>query len=234
MMRILLFVSLCAMYVMPAMAQEHQEDVPFNGLISDITGQPLKGANIWVHDHRRYARSDRKGRFGLTNVEANDTLHIKYRKQMYDIPVAGRRSINIKLADQGVQSCDEDEELVYLGYGYVRKRECTASRGGISGEELRRSGATTILGALQGRIAGLYVTSSNRFGLGGEEVNIRGINSLNLPSTPLYVVDGVVVDSLDSISLYDVDYVEVLKDANIYGSRGANGAIIVHTKRGPK
>lgn len=225
---IVLFLLIC--FSLTCQAQD--EKVPFNGYVCDILGHPIKGVKVWVTDERRYARSDKKGRFGLTDVAAEDTIHLRYRKQNYDIPVAGRRSLSLKLADQ-LMEAEEDERLVDQGYGYVSKRECTISHGGISGEELLKSGSLTILGALQGRIAGLYISSSSRLG-GGETVNIRGVNSINLSTEPLYVVDGVVVDSLDYISLYDVDYVEVLKDSSIYGSRGACGVILVHTKRGPK
>ncbi len=212
-------------------AQEQgAQNVPFNGIVADATGNPLRGVRVWTKDSRRYALSNKQGRFGLTNVQATDTLHLKYKKTRYDIAVAGQRGVRIKLADQ-ITSI-EDEELVDLGYGFVKRRECTISHGGISGEELIRSGKNNILAALQGRIAGLNISTSSAPG-SPSTVNIRGINSLNLDCTPLFVVDGVVVPSLDFISVYDVDYVEVLREASIYGSRGANGAILVHTKTGP-
>lgn len=197
-------------------------DVPFNGVVSDLMGNPLKGVVIWTKDERRYAKSDKSGKFGLTNVLASDTIHVKYRKVRYDIPVEGRKSARIRLANENTL-VDEDQELVDIGYGYVKKRECTISRGGISGEELVKTGKTSILEALQGKVAGLTVT--------GGRVLIRGMSSLNASNEPLFLVDDAVVESLDMVSIYDVDYVEVLKDANIYGVRGANGVIKVKTKR---
>ena len=205
--------------------------VPFNGIVTDLVGTPLKGVRVWVKDARRYALSNRKGRFGLTNVMANDTLHVKYKKVLYDIPVNGQRGIRIKLADQIY--AEPGDELVDLGYGFVKKRECTICRNGISGEELIRSGQSTLMAALQGRVPGLNISISNTPGY-QSSAYIRGISSINLDCTPLYVVDGVIVNSLDYISVYEVDYVEVLKEASIYGARGANGAILVHTKRGGK
>ncbi len=207
------------------------KNVPFNGIITDMMGLPMKGVRIWVKDERRYAISNKKGHFGLTNVGATDTLHLRYKRTMYDIPVDGKLSIRIKLADQ--LECCEDEQLVDLGYGFVKQRECTTSRGGISGEELIRSGKTSILAALQGKVAGLNISTSGAPG-DPATANIRGVNSINLDTTPLFVVDGVVVSTLDMVSVYDVDYVEVMREAGIYGSRGANGAIIVHTKKGVK
>lgn len=126
------------------------------------------------------------------------------------------------------QDVTTEDRPVDVGYGEVKKRDHTGVANGISGDELRRSGQTDLWRALQGRIPGLTITTG-RFG--ESEVSIRGQNSLTLPQTPLFIVDGVVVESLDFVNIYDVDYVEVLKEASIYGSRGANGAIIVHTKK---
>ena len=218
-------------FVLDVSAQDTQ-GVPFNGIVTDITGAPLKGAKVYVVSPRVYARSDKKGRFGLTDVKADDTLHVHYKKTEYTVPVAGRKSVRIRLGDQLTPEVNEDQDLVNWGYGFVKRRESIDVSSGISGEELLRSGQTNLLAALQGRIPGLNIGPSY---LGADPtVNIRGINSINLPSTPLYIVDGVEVQSLEFVNLYDVDHVEVLKDASIYGSRGANGAILVTLKRGPR
>lgn len=207
-----------------------QQGVPFNGIVSDISGTPIKGARIYI-SKSRVARSDKQGRFGLTNVEAADTIHVYYKKQTYDIPVSGRKSLRIRLGDQ--LQAQEDQELVNWGYGFVKKRESLEISSGISGEDLVRSGYTNITMALQGRVPGLVVNQTGRPGQDAE-LNIRGTNSFYADQTPLFVVDGIVVESLDFISVYDVERVEVLKEASIYGSRGANGAILVTTKKGPK
>lgn len=204
------------------------QDIPFNGIICDILGKPVKGAHIYINP-KRVSRSDKKGRFGLTNVNDNDTIKVRYKKLTYQIPVEGRKSLRITLGDQ--LQTQEDEELVAWGYGFVKKRESVEVSNGISGEELLRSGQISLLRALQGRIPGLNISATS--GVGPDAaVSMRGINSFHASQTPLFVVDGVIVESLDYISIYDVDHVEVLKDASIYGSRGANGAILVFTKRG--
>ena len=219
---LLLTLLLC----LPLSAQ--QKGIPFNGTVADISGSPIKGARIYI-SKSRVARSDKQGRFGLTNVGATDTIHVLYKKQIYDIPVLGRKSLRIRLGDQ--LQAQEDEELVNWGYGFVKKRESLEISSGISGEDLVKSGYTNITMALQGRVPGLVVNQTGRPGQDAE-LNIRGTNSFYADQTPLFVVDGVVVESLDFISVYDVDRIEVLKDASIYGSRGANGAILVTTKRG--
>ena len=204
---------------------------PFNGLVTDMTGNPLKNVKVYVLSERVYSRTDKKGRFGLTDVNPTDTLHIKYKKMHYDIPVDGRKSIRIHLGDQISPEVQEDQDLVNWGYGYVKKRESVEVSNGISGEELARTGQTNLLEALRGRVPGLSVGNSARLG-GDPEVRMRGINSINLPLNPLYIVDGIEVETLEFVNVMDVDHVEVLKDASIYGARGGNGAILVTTKRG--
>lgn len=204
-------------------AQDEPKSEPFNGLITDIAGNPIKGAKIYVINDKYFARSNKKGQFGLTNVYPTDTLHVLYQKQLYDIPVAGRKSIRIHLGDQ--LQAQEDEELVAFGYGWIKRRENVQPSNGISGEVLVRMGRNSIMESLVGLVPGLMV------GPNGKAI-IRGISSINLSTEPLYLVDGVVTESFDYVNVYDVDHVEVLKDASIYGSRGANGAILVFTKRG--
>ncbi len=210
-------------------AQDTSKRVPFNGVVTDLLGNPIKGAKVYVVSSSFYAKTDKHGRFGLTNVQKTDTIHILFDKRMYLIPVETRRSIRIRLGDQMVKEANEDLELVDLGYGYVKRREQTTASNGITGEMLRRTGQTDLLAALSGLVPGLNI-SSNGFG-GNTTAIIRGRNTIYASTDPLFIVDGVVVDNLRFVNIYDVDNVEVMKDASIYGSRGANGAIIVHTKR---
>lgn len=204
-------------------------DVPFNGLLLDRELKPKKGVKIYVKDPKRYATTDKKGRFGLTDVAPDDTLTLVLsKKEKIRIPVEGCRGMKIVLAGDNSAKAENDEELANTGYGYVKRREQTVASSGISGDRLRSTGSRDIMSALKGLVPGLYVTGAN----GNYSVNIRGVKSLMLSSEPLYLVDGVVVSSLDFVSIYDVDHVEVLKDAPQYGSRGANGAILVTTKTG--
>lgn len=220
-----LLVALAFAYLFPsgASAQNEAKTEPFNGIITDVAGNPIKGAKIFVINDKFFARSNKKGQFGLTNVLPTDTLHVLYQKQLYDIPVEGRKSIRIHLGDQ--LQAQEDDELVALGYGWIKRRESLQPSNGISGEVLVRMGRSNIMECLVGLVPGLSVSPNGK-------ALIRGISSINSPTDPLYVVDGMIVDSLDGINVYDVDHVEVLKDASIYGVQGANGAILVFTKRG--
>lgn len=226
--------NLCtiASVMMIGMAATAWADVPFNGLILDSTLSPVNKVKVYTTNERRYARTDKKGRFGLTDVAPDDTLTLVVsKKKIIRIPVEGRTGIKIILQDEnGGVKASQDDELVNMGYGYVKRREFTGVSSGISGERLRSTGERNILMALKGCVPGLNITGNSNSG--DVDVNIRGQRSFMLSSTPLYMVDGVEVKSLDFISIYDVDHVEVLKDASQYGSRGANGAILVTTKSG--
>lgn len=231
MRRFVFMVSLMACMSVTAVysqnAKEYKKGVPFNGLIRDQMGQPMKGVYVGVLGKSGFTVSDKKGRFGLLDVLDTDTLYLMVRKTHYNVPVEGRKSMSLRLIDQESFIVSEDQRLVDEGYGYVTRRNHTGVSSGISGDDLMREGHSDLLTALQGKVPGLNIT---RNGTDEMDVSMRGRNSVHMPQTPLYIVDGVEVSSLSEISLSDVDYVEVVKDASIYGSRGANGAILVRTK----
>lgn len=202
---------------------------PFNGIIEDNNGNPIAKAKIWTHNPASFATSDKKGRFGLSEVQSDDTLNVKIKKDVYRIAVAGRSAVKIIIADTGHSSVFDEPEIADQGYGFVKRRERITASSGITGAQLRSTGQTSILKALVGLVPGLEITPSPS---GGYQVTIRGVHSLISSSEPLYIVDGVIVSSLDGFNIHDVQQVEVLKDGTIYGSRGANGAIIVTMKRG--
>ncbi|MCQ2202332.1 MAG: TonB-dependent receptor plug domain-containing protein [Bacteroidales bacterium] len=223
-----IFLSAIMLFVgISSVGAQNAEGVPFNGVISDFVGNAAKRAKVSVNDYY-YTMTDRQGRFGLTDVKDTDTLKIKYQKSVYYIPVAGRKSIRIKLADQLDKSAmfeaAEDQELVDYGYGFVKRRESLNISNGIPGEVLRRRNTTNILDALSGMVPGLNLQNKS----GKTKALIRGVGTIG-KTDPLFIVDGVEVESLDYISVYDVERVEVLKDGSMYGVRGANGVIIVRT-----
>jgi len=223
-MKKLIFSIMISIFACVAVFAQKQKVVPFNGVVADLLGQPLKGARVWVVDPNYYTTTDKKGKFGLTNVRPTDTLHVKYKKQLYLIPVDTMKSVRVRLGDELKFDVQQDEELVNTGFGFVKRRESCNSSTGISGEVLVRTGRTDVLEALQGLVPGLTITNGKAI--------IRGLATINGSSDPLFLVDGVEVESLSFVNVYVVDKVEVLKDANMYGVKGANGAILVTTKRG--
>lgn len=223
-MKKLIFSIMISVFACVAVFAQEQKAVPFNGVVADILGQPLKGAKVWVVDPNYYTTTDKKGKFGLTNVQPTDTLHVKYKKQLYLIPVDTMKSVRVRLGDELKYEVRQDEELVNTGFGFVKRRESCNSSTGISGEVLVRTGRIDLMEALQGLVPGLTI-------INGKAV-IRGLATIYGSSDPIYIVDGVEVESLSYVNVYSVDRVEVLKDANMYGVKGANGAILVTTKRG--
>ncbi len=223
-MKKLIFSIMISVFACVAVLAQEQKAVPFNGVVADILGQPLKGAKVWVVDPNYYTTTDKKGKFGLTNVQPTDTLHVKYKKQLYLIPVDTMKSVRVRLGDELKYEVRQDEELVNTGFGFVKRRESCNSSTGISGEVLVRTGRIDLMEALQGLVPGLTI-------INGKAV-IRGLATIYGSSDPIYIVDGVEVESLSYVNVYSVDRVEVLKDANMYGVKGANGAILVTTKRG--
>lgn len=201
---------------------------PFNGLVVDGQGNPVKGIKIWVVSESNHSTTDKQGRFGFSSVEEDDTLKMKVKKDIYKIPVAGRKSIKITLVDSKPKEYQEEPEIADLGYGFIKRRERVSATNGITGAQLRATGASDILKALSGLVPGLNIAQGPK-GATSSGTTLRGQHSFNSSSTPLFLVDGVIVDSFDGVSIFSVDRVEVIKDGTIYGSRGANGAISVTT-----
>ncbi len=211
---------------LPAMAQGE----PFNGIITDLLGTPVKRARIYVNTPDYYSLSKKDGRFGLTDVQDNDILTIYYKRTIYYVPVNGRKSLRIRLGDRIVESAVEDQALADMGYNFVSQRETSSSGNILTGAQLRTEGYTTVFEAIQGRIPGVTV---NVVGLGIEgTVNMRGVSSINAGNAPIFTVDDVeiAVNALHSISISDIERIEVIKEAGIYGARGANGVIKITTK----
>ncbi len=195
---------------------------PFNGRITNIEGKGIK-ARIVVKDSDKRTFSDGKGRFGLTDIEADDVLMIISRRDTMTIPVEGRKSIDIVWLREGESfsfRAEESEELMNYGFGYVKRRESTDYSSGISGDRLRATGAKSLVDAIQMCYPGLRYING--------ELCLLTQNSISSSSSPLILCDGMETN-LDLISLYDVKSVEIIKGSNMYGFRGVNGVILITT-----
>lgn len=205
-----------------AMAQNAEERIPFNGLISQQSGAKLSKIKVEVKSTGKYTYTDKLGRFGLTNVKPDDILILTGKNLSVEVAVGGRKSMKIMLQDNLISQTEESEELIETGYGYIKKREVTNSNtGSISGEELRRTGVQDLERALLGRVPGLAMIDG--------QLTIRGKNSINSSTKLLYLVDNQPVESLAFVNISDVESVTVFKDGTMYGIRGANGVILVKT-----
>lgn len=204
-----------------------------SGVVRDIAGEPIIGANIVEEGTTNGTVTDVDGYFSFTVSDSGVSLHISYiGYQSLTYPLDGQSKITIELKED-LQNLDE---VVVVGYGTVRKRDLTGAVTSVKGDKLKETASFSTTEALQGRAAGVNVMRTNATPGGSSSVRIRGNRSLKATNEPLYVVDGIpIVVGLNEMSPSDIESIEILKDASataIYGSRGANGVILITTKKG--
>ena len=214
------------------------QNLKVSGIVTSATdGEPLIGVSVQVKGTSTGTITDLNGKYTL-NVSTGQTLVFSYIGFMEQQVVATKPVINVVLKED-TKTLDE---VVVVGYGTMKRSDLTGSVVSVTGDELKKSVVTSLDQALQGRAAGVSVTQNSGAPGGGISVSIRGINSLN-GNEPLYVIDGVAISGntdgnssvLSSINPSDIVSMEILKDASataIYGSRGANGVVLVTTKKG--
>lgn len=205
------------------------------GSVVDKNGETIIGASVRIKGAKQGTITDMNGAFSLPNVPENATLEISYvGYEPQSVTVSGKNTLSVILQDN-TKSLDE---LVVVGYGVQKKSDVTGSLSRVGTEELKAMPVRNALEGMQGKMAGVDITSSQRPGESGG-INIRGVRSLNASQSPLYVVDGMIIQNggIDNLNPSDIESIDVLKDASataIYGSRGANGVILVTTKKGKK
>ncbi|MBR5139119.1 MAG: TonB-dependent receptor plug domain-containing protein [Alistipes sp.] len=221
MRQFILFCFIAMMSSVSVSAQQRSDDTPFNGMVIDAMGKGMARVNVWVKGTERRTMTDKNGRFGLLNMDEQDVLVFSRKDFRVEMPVADRKSLSIMIINQRIVAADECPALLNVGYGYVKRREYNSNYNVITGEELRQSANPDLESALMGRVPGMMRTDG--------ELTLRGRNSINMSSKPLFVVDGAEVEDLSMVSIYDVETVTILKDGSMYGMRGANGVILVKT-----
>lgn len=222
------FVLMCLLLGQSAFAQQ----VPLSGVVLDETGQPMPGVNVVEKGTKNSASTDFDGKFSIKLTSNKATIVVSYiGYQDQSINVAGKTTIRVSLTSQSQNL----QEVVVVGYGKVKKTDLTGSVGTLSAAAITERNLTGPMEAMQGAVSGVQI--SNSTGRLGDSFNItiRGKNSMNPDSKPLYVVDGAPSDNIDFLNPQDIARIDILKDASstaIYGSRGSNGVVIVTTKSG--
>lgn len=209
-----------------------QQSSRINGVVVDGNGEPLIGVNVLEKGTTNGSITDFDGKFTL-NVSSPDAVlvfsYVGFMNQ--EVSVSGKTDIKITMRED----TETLEEVVVIGYGAVRKADLAGSVSVMDNKAFKDQPITQATDALQGRMSGVNVVSSGVPG-GAVKIRVRGTNSINKNNEPLYVVDGMVRESgLEGINPEDIQSMQVLKDASstaIYGSRGANGVVIVTTKTG--
>ena len=214
-----------------AIVNEVLQSSVVKGVVKDSNGEPLLGVNVLVKGTTIGAVTDIDGNFSF-EAPAGCTLVISYIGfESQEVKVKGNAPLNIILKEDS----EALDEVVVVGYGVQKKSDVTGALSSVKGDDLTKLSISRTDQALQGQMAGVMV--QNSVAAPGESPNIiiRGGNSLKGENAPLVVIDGVLGGDLSLIDPNDITSIEVLKDASstsIYGSRGANGVIMVTTKRG--
>ena len=216
------------------------QNITVKGVVKDATGESVIGASVVQKGTSNGIITDIDGNFTL-NVPSNSTIVISfvgYKTQ--EISVAGKTQINVTMKED----TEMLDEVVVVGYGQMKRSDLTGSVVSVNDQAIKKSVPTSIDQVLQGRAAGVQIQANSGTPGASTSIRIRGINSLNATNQPIFVIDGVVVDSatddensnpLSSINPSDIVSMDVLKDASataIYGSRASNGVIMITTKRG--
>ncbi|MBD8388683.1 TonB-dependent receptor [Dysgonomonas sp. BGC7] len=226
------YILLCSFF---CIATLYAQDYTVSGTVTSA-GDVLPGVTVSVKNKATYGTmTDINGHYQL-KVDGSETLVFSYLGyETVDSPINGRKTIDVELKESALEL---NELVITVPYGTAKKSTFTGSAGYVSGNIIKKSQVSSVSKALQGTVAGLQSFSSSGQPGSDATIRIRGIGSVNASSSPLYVVDGVPYDgALSSIASSDIESITVLKDAasaTLYGSRAANGVIMIVTKQGQK
>ncbi|MEG1229608.1 MAG: TonB-dependent receptor plug domain-containing protein, partial [Flavobacterium sp.] len=210
----------------------HAQTVTLEGTVKDAAGLSLPGVNVLEKGTKNGTSTDFDGHYKikLTNPKAVLTFSfIGFVTK--EVSAAGKTKIDVFL----VEDANNLNEVVVIGYGTSKKSDLTGAVSTISGNDLKKVPVSNVAEALTGRIAGVQVSSSEGSPDADIRIRVRGGGSLTQDASPLIIVDGFPINNMNDISSSDIESMTVLKDAAstaIYGSRGANGVILITTKSG--
>ena len=210
---------------------EAQDALNVRGLVTDATGEPLPGVNVVLKGTYRGVVTDINGNYQLEVPGADAVLVFSFigYTSMEEL-VGSRREINVTLQEDQKRI----DEVLVIGYGTVTRKDVTTAVSSVSVEDLNERPIVSAAQAIQGKAAGVNVYRPNGSPGAGMVVRVRGTTSFNGSNEPLYVVDGVPVDNINFLSPTDISNIQILKDASsaaIYGSRAANGVVLITTRQ---
>ena len=229
----LLFVMLIpALHVVAENESLQQSTRTITGVVVDEDNEPVTGASILIPGTATGTISDLDGNFRLDYPADRSTLQVSYvGYQVQTVSIAGRTNVTIKLQvdSQGL------DEIVVIGYGVVKKRDLTGSVASVRSGDIVSSPTSNAMEAIQGKAAGIDIVRSSGEAGATPEINIRGNRSINGSNRPLFIIDGVQGGNYEDLNPNDIETMDIFKDASstaIYGSQGANGVVIITTKKG--
>lgn len=210
-----------------------QQELSVKGTVKHTSGEPITGVTVVVKGTTKGTITDTDGNYFLSGVRSDGVLVFSFvGMTLKEVPVDNKSQINVFLEEETIGI----EEVVAIGYGTVKRSDLTGSVGVVKTNQLDQQIHSNMGAALQGKIAGVSIESSGGAPGSGMNMQIRGAGSLN-NNNPLILVDDIAVSSMNNLNPYDIESVQVLKDASaaaIYGSRAANGVVLITTKSGKK
>ena len=206
---------------------------PVTGKITSSDGQPLEGVTVQVKGTNVTTVTKKDGTFSITAPSGNSVLvfsYVGFTPREVSIQNKGEVNLTMSGADNTM------DQVVVIGYGAVKRRDVTGAVAGISQKDIRSRPVDNAVQAMQGKVAGVDISSNERPGT-VPNINIRGVRSLTASNSPVFVVDNIplITGGIENLNPGDIESIDVLKDASataIYGSRGANGVVIITTKQG--
>ena len=227
----IIYLLILAMFTL-AYSSSYAQDKEVKGKITDALGLPLPGANVLIKGTNKAVSTDSEGVYKI-KVAVGQVLVYSFTGSKSEERIVGSSSnYDVTLTD----SNSNLDEVVFVGYGVRKKKDLTGSVVSVNAKEIASRPVTNAVQAIQGKAAGVDISSNERPGTVGN-IRIRGSRSISATNSPLYVVDGIPLNTggIDFINPTDIESIDILKDASataIYGSRGANGVVIVTTKKG--
>nr|WP_321357154.1 TonB-dependent receptor [uncultured Draconibacterium sp.] len=231
------------------------QQLTVSGVVKDTGGEPLPGVSVVIKGTTQGTITDFDGKYSIPDVPGDAILSFSFvGMKAQEVSVNGQATIDIVMTEETIGL----EEVVAIGYGTVKKSDLTGSVASVKSEDLNQGGISSVDQAMQGRIAGVQISQASNEPGGGLSIRVRGASSVNASSEPLYVIDGLPIDNseglaggnaalvsdnnnaknpLNSLNPNDIQSIEILKDASataIYGSRGANGVVLITTKMGTR
>jgi TonB-dependent SusC/RagA subfamily outer membrane receptor len=230
--KIFLFSLLSVLSFAASQGQKSNNKLTITGVVLDKNQKPISGAIIFIDNKKSNIFTDKKGFYRIkVRSSAKQISAFTLMNGLSETPIDGRTTINFTMKAAGSQTNDatknqSNEETVNIGYGAVKKKDLTMQVGKIDGTNKKYAAYKDIYEMIHGELPGVQVN--------GNKIVIQGPSSITSSTDPLLVVDGMVVGSIDGISPQQVKSIEVLKGAaaSIYGSRGANGVILIYLRNG--
>ncbi len=210
-------------------AQQIQKNDTIVGLVLGKTGKAIRNIPVSFNGSSEIFHTNKKGIFVIIKDVLPDSLNlILPSKRIIQVPVMGMGFLKIITHETSYSVVESKNEILNIGYGMERRSTSTSGGFSVTGDQIRETGERNIILAIAGKIPGVNLVYKSD---GSTGLMIRGGTSLEGDNDPLYVVDGSIVDDLSNININDVAKVEVLKDGTIYGTRGANGVILIFTRK---